>query len=1189
MICQQCGKKNDLDAVFCVQCSHPLLKSCPSCSTQNSADATFCKKCGAALDTTIHEAQSSRLQQLRDSAPTDLQEKLRLMETQIEGQRKPVTILFTDIVDSTAIAERLDPEEWKEIIQGAHHRVSEAIHHYEGTIAQLLGDGVMAFFGAPLTHEDDPERAVRAGLDIQSNIAEYRQELAGFVDDFHMRVGIHTGEVVVGPVGTDKRTEYLAIGDAVNIAARLEGAAEPDQVLISERCAKFIEHTFKFGAFESMKFKGKSDPMRVVTVLELEPKPRFAHGLGGVQTPFVGREEELAQLQEALLQLCQGHGGIITLIGEAGIGKTRLLEHARETMGMLTLKDHEGYFAQSTLHWLESRALSYGGSLSFWMINQLLLDDLGLRDGSPQMKIKAALRRRLVDLFGEDQITRMLPFLSHLLGVAQVGREHKLIEQMSGESIKLQIMIHLAEYFERIAERSPTVIVLEDLHWADPSSLETIHHLLPLTDRVPLTFVLLMRIEPDHGVWVLKSSADRDLPHRMTEIHLRRLGNRESQMLVEQLLRPEVIPKDLQQLILTRSEGNPLYLEEVVRHLLESELILEREGQWIASDQIVEIGLPETLQGVLLARIDRLEEDVRDTLQMASVIGKSFLFKVLQAIAEAEHQLELHLTQLQRVDLVREKTRFPELEYMFKHSLTQEAAYNSLLIERRKAFHLKVGEAIEELFSDRIDEFLGLLAHHFSKANSHVKAGDYLVRAGDKAYDETAIEEAIGYYIQAKHIYTQLDNKKMLGRLETWLGVSHWARGDRQTSLEHLQRALSILEQGEETIELAEVLSQLSRMHMMASQYDDAIAQGEKALELATRLGSMDICAHMLNTLGSSHCGKGDMEKGLAMIAKSLQLSLDSDLKFSVLRAYFNLGEYLVASGKYEEALANYKAYREYSIREGNEISAVFAQSCEAHLNWLRGRWERVFKVMTNFRDKLVGIWNVWAHIFYGKMENDLGRGDKSMQALEKLLSVALSSKEIQTTVPYLGELARAHAGLGRDEDSDQTIDQYLSLIDGNPYFDKSSSMPLLFSCRWYARGKDKSAVEKCLGSVDRLRKMHTQFHFPETKAAFEEGSGYLSLAEEKPAQAVEQFRNALEIWRTLGRPYDQARVLGSLGHALVAVNDRSAAIEVYDQALQLLGNLADQLEDVEVRETFQNSQLVIDIRQGRAATEVET
>ncbi|MES0344096.1 MAG: ABC transporter substrate-binding protein [Anaerolineales bacterium] len=722
-------------------------------------------------DTSI-AAQANKLQDLRDSTPMGLQEKLRLAQSEIEGQRKPVTILFADIVGSTSIAEKLDPEEWKEVVQGAHHRVSEAIHRYEGTIAQLLGDGVLAFFGAPLTHENDPERAVRAALDLQESIADYRHQLAGFVDDLYMRVGIHSGEVVVGQVGTDEHAEYLAIGDAVNVAARIESAAQPGQVLVSEICARLIEHAFELDEIKEIKAKGKTEPVRATVVLSLKAEPSLARGIGSVRAPFVGREAEVAQLEQALLALCQGQGQIVALLGDAGIGKTRLLEQVRERICGGEPQNEPTHHEPSTIRWLEGRALSYGSSLSFWTINQLLLDDLDLTDLAPQVKIIAALRKRLLELFGEGKVSNVLPYLAHLLELTLEGDEGELIQHMDGEAIKYQTLIYLSDYFERVATDAPTVLVLEDLHWVDPSSLEVLERLLALTDRVPLMVALLMRVDREHGSWDLKTNAEKDFPHRTTEITLHRLGSQESQILVEQLLGAEGLLDEIRELILIRSEGNPFYLEEVVRHLLESGLIQEIDGQWVVADEIDTLGIPDTLQGVLLARIDRLEGDVRDTLQRASVIGKSFLYKLLQSIAEAENELESHLSQLQRVDLVREKTRLPELEYIFKHSLTQEAAYNSLLLERRKAFHRQVGVALEQLFPDRQEEFLGLLAHHFRAAGDLEKAADYLIRAGDKARLADAHDEAVELYRGALPILQALNDQVRAHHLWLRIGLS---------------------------------------------------------------------------------------------------------------------------------------------------------------------------------------------------------------------------------------------------------------------------------------------------------------------------------------------------------------------------------------------------------------------------------
>jgi len=756
MICQQCGKKNDLDAVFCVQCSQPIIKSCPSCSTQNPGDARFCKQCRTELGDTSIAAQTNKLQKLRDSAPEDLQEKLRLAQTEIEGQRKPVTILFADIVGSTTIAEKLDPEEWKEVVQGAHHRVSEAIHRYEGTVAQLLGDGVLAFFGAPLTHENDPERAVRAALDLQESIADYRRQLAGFVDDFHMRVGIHVGEVVVGQVGTDEHAEYLAIGDTVNIAARIESAAQPGEVLVSETCVRLIEHTFDVGDLKPVKAKGKTEPVGASVVLRLKAVPDLARGIGGVRTPFVGRSVEINKLKQALTRLCQGQGQIVSILGDAGIGKSRLLEQVYQSVCEREDQEQSSHFQPSSIRWLEGRALSYGGSLSFWTINQLLLSDLALPDGAPEAKIIVALRRRLKDLFG-DEYLELMPFLANLLSVKLEGDFEERLRALDRASLRLQTIEVICRYFTQAAGDQPTVLVFEDLHWADPSSLETLNHLMKVTDRAALMILCLTRIEHSHASWNIKLRAETDFSHRYTEIFIKRLEDNESRQLVHESLGVLDLPEDVQHLVMTRSEGNPFYLEEVIHHLIERGFITQKGDSWAVDPEIGEIGVPETLQGILLARIDRLDEDIRRTLQMASVIGRSFQYRLLNAISQAGKQLDDHLSQLQRLDLVREKSRQPELEYIFKHSLTQEAAYESLLHERRKEFHLRVADALQQLFPDHAEEFFGLMAYHWERGGNAEEALKYHLLAGERAQKLHAHLEALGDFNSALELVGEDD------------------------------------------------------------------------------------------------------------------------------------------------------------------------------------------------------------------------------------------------------------------------------------------------------------------------------------------------------------------------------------------------------------------------------------------------
>ncbi len=782
MICKQCGKKNDRSAVFCVQCSQPLFKTCPSCSTQNPSDALFCMKCRTELDDASTANQATKLQDLRDSAPKDLQEKLRSAQTEIEGERKPVTIVFTDIVGSTAIAEKLDPEVWKEIVAGAHRRVGEAVYRYEGTIAQLLGDGVLAFFGAPITHEDDPIRAVRAAMDIQASVEEYGRELAGTIDDFQMRIGINTGTVVIGEIGTDMHMEYLAIGDAVNVAARLQSAAEPGKVVVSEACARLVSAAFELKDLGEITVKGKTQPLQAFELIRMKADPETGRGLAGLPTPHVGRAGEVEKLQSSLLSLCAGHGQIVTVMGDAGIGNTRLLEEVKAITGEAEGDREAAPISPASIRWLEGRALSYGGSLSYWTITHLLLADLGLSDGAPQVEIKVALRRRAKELFGEEKTDEAPPYLAHLLGLKGDGETEEHLQSLDGETLKQRTLSSLSDYFGQVASEEPTVLVFEDLHWADPSSLEVIAHLLPLTDHAPLMILMLMRIDRDHGSWGVKLKAETDFPHRSTEIILRRLSADDSSSLLEQLLGETKLPEEIWGTIMERSEGNPFYLEEVIRHLMEQDLIVQNEKGWQATEALEEMSIPDTLQGVLLARIDRLGEDVRRTLQMASVIGKSFLYRILETISEAEMQLDTHLSQLQRVDLVREKARIPELEYIFKHALTQEAAYNSLLHERRKVFHLKVGEALEELFPDRVDEFSGLMAYHFEAAEAHEKAVDYLQRAGDQARLAYAHQEAIDFYERALVILREQEAYDRVGRTLMKLGLTYHTAFDYKRS-----------------------------------------------------------------------------------------------------------------------------------------------------------------------------------------------------------------------------------------------------------------------------------------------------------------------------------------------------------------------------------------------------------------------
>ena len=1117
---------------------------------------------------------------MRELAPEGLREKIREVPKDQPGQRKPVTILFTDIVGSTAIAEKLDAEEWKEVVQGAHKLVSEAVYRYEGTIAQLLGDGVLAFFGAPLTHEDDPERAARAALDIQTSMVEYQSELSGFVDDFQMRVGINTGEVVIGEVGSEEHAEYLAVGDAVNIAARLEGAAEPGQILVSEAIARHIKAGFTLRDLGEVPVKGKTTALAMLELVEAKAEPSSGRGIEGLRSPLIGRDSELERLSSALASLQQGLGQIVVILGEAGIGKTRLVQ---ETMQQEVLAELEETATPAlSLRWLEGRSLSYGSALSFWPITQLILADLGLSDGDAEPKIKAALRRRVHDLLGADS-DEFLPFLFHILGLEQDKATQEMFQALDGETVKHQIKKSVRYYFTRMAERKPTVLVFEDTHWADPSSLGILEDLFSATDQCSLMPLILMRVDRDHGSWKVKLKAETDYGHRYTDIHLKRLSKNDSDQLVDHLLEVADLPDDVRRLMMDRSEGNPFYLEEIIRNLIDQGVLLHEDNTWRATQEITRVIIPDTLHGVLLARIDRLAEDVRSTLQLASVIGKSFLYRILESIAEAERDLDSHLAQLQRVDLVREKTRRPELEYIFKHSLTQEAAYNSLLMERRREFHRKVGETIERLFPERAEDLLGLLAHHFLRAEELEKAVDYLLRAYKKALVEGSLQEAMDHAHQALNVFERLEYPLKIGRAKARIGYLHWGLGDRQASLDMYEEALEILEKQPDSIELAWTLSFMSRLYMFNAEHAHAISMGERALELAERFQDEEVRIGTLNTVGCSHCEIGDEEQGFSYLFKSLQLSLELNDPPSINRAYFNLVEILTKHSRNREAREIAQDYIRFAEKIGNWWVESLSVLKLVTIDWLGGNWKTALGCLPQIERLDFGIWQIWANYSLGAIDNDLGRNEEAWDRLDRTLEAAIKTGEIQSVAPYLGELIRVSFALGTESKSDEYVMMLIRHIDSTPFYHSDSVLPLLYGCYWTLMHRKRVALKNGEACVSRISESYQQLDLPMTKAALAEARGYLALAKDLPDQASAHFREAVEIWKDIERPYDQARALNGLGRALMLAGDLKEADKAYEQAMGIVETLADQLTDPELRETFLSSQLVLQIKNSRA------
>jgi class 3 adenylate cyclase len=583
--------------------------------------------CGhpARARTADDEAQLIRL---TAAAPTPLAEKVRAA-VDLSGERRIVTVLHVDVVKSTAIAEEIGDENWAAIMKRAYDRFAQAIYLYEGTIARLLGDAMVAFFGAPVVHEDDPVRAVKAALDLLNIAEEYANEVRdGYGIKFAVRACLNTGPVVIGSVGSDLRYDFTPLGGVVNLAARIKFAARPMTILISENTYPFISAVFECVDMGLIEVADRSEPVRVYQVTESKAIPGSMRGLAGFESPMVGREAELT----SLLMLCDavqaGLGRAALITGEPGIGKTRLIrEWKTAVLGKTPIPPSR---------WVEGHSLSYGGGLAYHLIADLLYSLIGVPNAASEPETHLALLSLLEDLFGKAETSHELqeiyPYLGHLLSLKLAGDARDSVQSLDPQTLQTRYFFALRSLLLGIVTRRPLIIILEDLHWADPSSVELLIKLLPTASSSPLLFCLVTRSEHDSPGWKLVTAARDILGDSLTEISLAALSDTESRQMVSNLLEVEALPDVTRALILRKSEGNPFFVEEVIRMLIDRGAIIQKNGDWIAGENIEQIEIPDNLQGLLLARIDRLPEEVKFTLRVASVIGRQFPVKVLEYV-----------------------------------------------------------------------------------------------------------------------------------------------------------------------------------------------------------------------------------------------------------------------------------------------------------------------------------------------------------------------------------------------------------------------------------------------------------------------------------------------------------------------------------------------------------------------------
>jgi class 3 adenylate cyclase/tetratricopeptide (TPR) repeat protein len=757
MICPECQTENPEGARFCFNCGTALSRPCANCGTLLLAGARFCFNCGHPTEAapagppTPVRAQQDVLQRY---IPRELLAKLEAARQGglMEGERRVVTILFCDVKGSTEAASRLDPEEWSEIINGAFEHMIGPVYRYEGTVARLLGDGLLAFFGAPIAHEDDPQRAVLAGLAIIEAIRGYAQEVRRRWDlDFNVRVGINTGLVVVGAVGSDLRMEYTALGDAINLAARMEQTAAPGTVQIAGPTHKIVEPLFDFEVVDNLELKGLDRPVTAYRVLRPKEEPGRQRGIAGLHSPLVGRQAEQDVLREVVAALRSGEGQIVSIIGDAGLGKSRLLaELRREVEGDPALGGPAlggpalGGPALGGGRWLEGRVLSFESATPFALFSRLLGDYFELDDGQPAAS-RVSRIADVLDTLMPGQGEALAPFFATLLGLELSAEQAERVRFLEPPHLRGLIFRHIHGLLAAHLARQPLLLVVDDLHWVDPTSLQLLQTLLPLVDQSKLLILAAFRPRRQDPVWLFHEAAERDFAHRHRVLTLNALDGGQSRALVANLLEVEDLPESVRQAILDKAQGNPFFIEEIIRSLLDAGLVVRQNGRWRATREVVDITIPDTLLGVITARLDRLEESTRRIVQAAAVLGREFSVEVLADVAGADDGLAAALAELQRREILLEESALAKRRLLFKHVLTQEAGYNSVLLSNRRELHRRAAESLMV----RQPDDAATIARHWLGAQQPARALPYLVTAGDNASRAYATDEAIDFYGRA--------------------------------------------------------------------------------------------------------------------------------------------------------------------------------------------------------------------------------------------------------------------------------------------------------------------------------------------------------------------------------------------------------------------------------------------------------
>ena len=976
MKCPECQADNKEEAKFCRKCGGKFSLICTKCGAENLPGDNFCDQCGHDLTLPTEPTPKDlsfddKLDKIQRYLPKGLTEKILAQRGKIEGERKQVTVMFCDMEGFTPLVEQLGPEEAYGIMDKVYEILIHKVHDYEGTVNEMTGDGIMALFGAPIALEDAPQRAVRSALAVHREMAKFNDKLKQerkSIPPLKMRIGVHTGPVVVGTLGNDLRVEFKAVGDTVNLASRMEGLAEPGTTYVTEDTFKLTEGLFRFEALGKKEVKGKEEPANIYRVIAPSSRrTRFDVSAETGLTPFVGRERELELLLDGFERSKAGRGQAFSIMAEAGVGKSRLLYEFRKA---ITNED---------VTFLEGKCLSYSRGVAYHPVIDILKSNFDIQEGDAdsEMREKVILGLKVL---GVDEVTT-LPYLLELLSVKDSGID-KI--PMSPEARKDRILETLKRIVLKGSEIRPLILAFEDLHWVDKSSEESLKDLLDSISGARVFLIFTYRPEFVH-TWGGKSYH--------SQVNLNRLSNRESLIIVSHLLGSGEIEEVLEELIIEKTEGIPFFIEEFTRSLKDLKIIEKKNDKYQLAKDIEVVGIPSTIQDVVMARVDSVPEGAKEVLQTGSVIEREFSHQLIKRVTGLpEHDLLSYLSVLKDSELLYERGIYPESTYIFKHALTREVVYDSILKKRKKKLHEKIANAIEELHEKDIVEHYGVLADHYIMSENYEKGGEYSRLAEKKAQKTGSLKDAIAcaqkriaclerspqtdnvqkklidastalglyftqmcYFVDAKDTIEPIfdmalkhGDKKRLSKIYTIMGTFNcWAERDLTKAFRHLEEALRISEEVGDIVSFvfacywlgialstncefekasrffekalrinvaANSLWGISVMkstasyfvHSLQGRFNLAFQIGEEALQIADKSGDIYSKAMAHTSYGISCYGKGLLEDAISHLSRGTDLCERINFLSWDVHAKFNLGETYLEMGEYQKSKTYY-------------------------------------------------------------------------------------------------------------------------------------------------------------------------------------------------------------------------------------------------------------------------------------------